>query len=180
VITCHASARTAVGSLIDPEGAMLSTPLFITVLGLPFHPLIVHATVVAVPVAALAVGLAAVWPRFRGWIDWGAVALSVVAVLLDPLTTSSGEALEHDLPQSPLIHRHAELADALLPWLIALLVGAAAIYILRMPRLTARWTPPRVLLGLATAVAVLAAVGSFVWVILVGHAGANAAWHGVG
>lgn len=158
---------------------MPATPLFVTVLGLPFHPLIVHATVVAVPLAAVTVLLAALWPRFRGWIGWGSVALSVVAVLLDPLTTSSGDALKHSLPPSPLIQRHAELADGLLPWLLALLVGAVGIYLLRLPRVTDRWSPPRVLIGLSTVVATVAALGSLVWVVLVGHAGAAAAWHGV-
>ena len=38
-----------------------------TIAGLPIHPLIVHATVVIVPAAALAVALAALVPRFRRW-----------------------------------------------------------------------------------------------------------------
>ena len=50
-----------------------------TVLGLPVHPLIVHATVVVVPTAALAVGLYAVWPRFRAWARWGPLALALAA-----------------------------------------------------------------------------------------------------
>ena len=50
-----------------------------TVLGLPTHPLIVHATVVVVPTAAVAVLLAAVWPRFRAWAGWGPLALAVLA-----------------------------------------------------------------------------------------------------
>lgn len=154
--------------------------LFITVFGLPFHPLIVHATVVLVPAAAITVGLAALWPRFRRWIDWGVVALAAVAVLLDPLTTASGGALRRELPPSPLIERHASLADGLLPWLIALLVGALAIYLIRFPPVTARWTPPTAIVAVATAVAVVAAAGSLVWVVLVGHAGAAAAWQGVG
>lgn len=158
---------------------MPGTPLFITVLGLPFHSLIVHATVVAVPLAAVVVLLATVWLRFRRWISWGSVALPVVALLLDPLTTSSGDALKHSLPPSPLIQRHADLANGLLPWLIGLLVGALGIYLLRHPRLIARWPPPRVLLTLATIVVIISALGSLVWVVLVGHAGAAAAWHGV-
>lgn len=34
-----------------------------TIFGLPVHPLIVHAPVVVVPAAAIAVLLATVWPR---------------------------------------------------------------------------------------------------------------------
>ncbi len=61
-----------------------------TVFGLPAHPLIVHATVVLVPAAALAVLVAALWPRFRAWAGWGPLALAVVALVLTPLSTSSG------------------------------------------------------------------------------------------
>ena len=38
-----------------------------TVFGLPIHPLIVHATVVVVPTAALVLVLAVLLPRFRAW-----------------------------------------------------------------------------------------------------------------
>ena len=65
------------------------------IFGLPVHPLIVHATVVVVPSAALAVALYALWPRFRAWSGWGPLALAVAAVVLTPLSTSSGESLEH-------------------------------------------------------------------------------------
>ncbi|GAB3928867.1 hypothetical protein GCM10011575_13580 [Microlunatus endophyticus] len=158
----------------------MPAPLFITVFGLPFHPLVVHATVVVVPVAAVVVLFAAVWPQFRRWINWGAPALALLAVVLDPLTTASGDALRHQLPPSPLIARHAELADGLLPWLIALAVGALAVFTARLPWVRRRWTLPPVLVAIATVLAVVSAIGSLVWVTLVGHAGAAAAWHGVG
>lgn len=158
---------------------MLPSALFITVFGLPFHPLIVHATTVVVPAAAAAVLLTAIWPRFRAWITWGGVALAAAALILDPLSTASGEALQHELPRSALIRQHAELADALLPWLVGLLICAIALYALRWPRVTSRWTPPDALFPVVTVVSVLVAIGSLVWVVLVGHAGAAAAWHSV-
>ncbi len=37
-----------------------------TVMGLPLHPLVVHATVVLVPLAAVAVLLHTFWPAARG------------------------------------------------------------------------------------------------------------------
>ena len=49
-----------------------------TVFGLPLHPLIVHATVVVVPTAAIAVLLAAFWPRFSRWASWGPLAVAVL------------------------------------------------------------------------------------------------------
>src|SRR6478735_5740610 len=91
-----------------------------TVFGLPLHPLIVHATVVIVPTTALAVLLAAFWARFRRWASWGPLALAVLSVVLVPITSSSGESLEHALPRSALVEQHAHLGDQLLPWVIVL------------------------------------------------------------
>ncbi len=145
-----------------------------TILGLPLHPLIVHATVVVVPAAALAVLLAAVWPRFRRWARWGTPALAVAAVILTPLSTSSGESLEERVGASKLVHEHAELADMLLPWVLALAVGALGVWWLHRggrARHGGRWLP----LTLA-AVSVIAALGTTVQVVLIGHSGAKAAW----
>ena len=89
-----------------------------TVLGLPVHPLIVHATVVVVPTAALAVALYAVWPRFRAWARWGPLALALAAVVLTPLSTSSGESLEHRVGGSAAIEEHSHLADVLIWWVV--------------------------------------------------------------
>jgi predicted membrane protein DUF2231 len=98
-----------------------------SIAGLPLHPLIVHATVVVVPTAALTVLLAAVWPGFRRWAGVLPLALSVAALVLDPLTTSSGESLEQQVGSNALIEKHSHLADGLLPWLIALVVMAGAL-----------------------------------------------------
>jgi hypothetical protein len=148
-----------------------------TVFGLPLHPLIVHATVVAVPSAAFVVLLATFWPRFRRWASWGPAALAAAALVLVPITTSSGESLEHTLPRTPLIEAHTHLADGLLPWSIALLVGALLVLWPQVaatrPRL---WTLPRWLVLAGTVIATVAAVGSLVEVVLIGHSGAAAAW----
>jgi hypothetical protein len=154
--------------------------IFVTVFGLPFHPLVVHATVVVVPAAALAVLLATFWPRFRRWASWGPAAVAALALVLVPITTSSGESLEHTLPRTALIEAHTHLADGLLPWVIALLVGAIGVC---WPPLAATrprmWTFPRWLAVLAVVVATVAALGSLVEVVLIGHSGSAAAWSNV-
>ncbi|MGI3780695.1 MAG: DUF2231 domain-containing protein [Janthinobacterium lividum] len=148
-----------------------------TVFGLPFHPLIVHATVVVVPTAAFVVLLTTFWPRFRRWASWGPAALAALALVLVPVTTQSGESLEHSLPRTPLIEAHTHLADGLLPWVIVLLVGALAVL---WPQLAATrprmWIFPRRLVVVASLVAATGAVGSLVEVVLIGHSGAAAAW----
>ncbi|WP_157550616.1 DUF2231 domain-containing protein [Nocardioides jensenii] len=151
-----------------------------SIAGLPIHPLLVHATVVIVPAAALAVLLAAVWRRFRRWSGPLPLALAVLGLILDPLSTSSGESLEHQVGGSTLIEKHAELADGLLPWMIALVAGAAGLYAWhwRQDRrgpgavpASQRWVPVAI-----SVLAVVAALGTTVQVVLIGHSGAKAAW----
>jgi hypothetical protein len=142
-----------------------------TVFGLPLHPLIVHATVVVVPAAALVVLLSVVWPRFRAWAGWLPMALSAAAVVLVPMSTSSGESLEETVPETALIEQHAHLADQLLPFTIALLVLSVAHWWLVRHRPTRRG-----LSAVVAGLAVLAAVGTGVEVARIGHSGAEAAW----
>ena len=61
--------------------------------GLPVHPLIVHATVVLVPLAAALVALAALLPRVRRWAGVLPALAAAAALVLVPLTVRSGEAL---------------------------------------------------------------------------------------
>ncbi|MER7070785.1 DUF2231 domain-containing protein [Terrabacter sp. NPDC000476] len=167
-----------------------------TVFGLPVHPLIVHATTVVVPAAAVAVLLAAVWPQLRRWSGWLPVALAVAAVVLTPLSTESGESLERRVEHSDLIETHSQLAEGLLPWVIALAVAAVALSVVgrreraaRAAETEARATTTatttatarrggaaRWLLTGAAVLGLVAAVGTSVQVVRIGHSGAQAAW----
>jgi hypothetical protein len=106
------------------------------------------------------------------------LAISGIALVLYPLTTSTGEALEHQLGGSPAIEHHASLADGLLPWLIGLVVAAAGLVAWRYSgsRLTRGRTLPVWGRRVIVALSVTAGLGSLVWVVLVGHAGAEAVW----
>jgi hypothetical protein len=78
-----------------------------TLLGLPLHPLVVHGTVVVVPVAALTVIIAGLWRRARPWLAWPAVVVSVLATGLVGLAAISGEALAQRVPASSLVAARA-------------------------------------------------------------------------
>lgn len=150
-----------------------------TIFGLPVHPLLVHATVVFVPLAVLLVIGAVLSPRFRAWAGPLPAGVSLVALILTPLSTASGENLEHELPHSALIERHAELGDQLLFFTIALFVFAAAFWWLtRTGTVGDRW--PRALVVGVGALAVVAAVATGVQVARIGHSGAKAAWSDTG
>jgi hypothetical protein len=143
------------------------------IFGLPVHPLIVHATVVVVPTAALAVALYALWPRFRSWSGWGPLALSIAAVVLTPLSTSSGESLEHRVGGSTLIEKHAHLADLLIWWVVPLALLGAVLFWWHRTEGAAR---PVAIKAVVAVLPVVVAVGTLVQVVLIGHSGAKSAW----
>jgi len=143
-----------------------------TLFGLPAHPLIVHATVVLVPLGALLVLLHAFWPAARRRLGIVTPLVALVGLVLTPLSTASGENLERMVGASDLVEKHSELADGLLPWMIGLFVMAVVVYLLgRRP------TGVRRALSVAAAVlAVVAVVGVTQQVVRIGHSGAAATW----
>ena len=151
--------------------------MFDTIAGLPLHPLVVHATEVIVPAAALAVALAALWPRFRLWARFLPMGLALAALVLVPLSTQSGEALEERVKESALIETHAELAEGLLPWVIGLVVVAALLVWWYWAERSAsaprapRWVAVALMVG-----ALIASTGTTVQAIRIGHSGATAVW----
>jgi hypothetical protein len=151
--------------------------VFDTIAGLPLHPLVVHATEVIVPVTALVVTVAALWPRFRRYAGYLPLAMALASLVLVPLSTQSGEALQARVGESSLIETHSNLAEGLLPWVFGLVVVAAVLlWWNRNEREGATPRAPRwVALGLAVA-AVLATTGTTVQAIRVGHSGATAVW----
>lgn len=159
--------------------------MFDTIFGLPVHPLVVHATVVVVPAAALAVLAAALLPRFRRRAGPVPLLLAAFAVVLTPVSAQSGEALEERLGGGDLIDTHSELGEGLLPWVLLLLGGAALQYWVGRRVRAAEVSPsagdpvPRVIAVAALVVALVTSLGTTVQVARIGHSGAQAAWSGV-
>lgn len=85
------------------------------VAGVPTHPLVVHATVVLLPLAALTVLLVALVPAVRRRYSLLAVVLAALAFVSVPLATSSGGSLADRLPRTLLIQHHIDLAGRVLP-----------------------------------------------------------------
>jgi hypothetical protein len=142
-----------------------------TIFGLPMHPLIVHATVVIVPSAALLVAVAAVYPRFRAWIGPVPVLAALAACVLVPLSTGSGEELQRRVGETSLVEKHAELADTLIWFVIPLAAVAVLGYWLHR-----RGTAGTGLVAAVAVGAVLLSGATLVDVGLIGHSGAKASW----
>ncbi|KTR09356.1 DUF2231 domain-containing protein [Curtobacterium luteum] len=148
--------------------------------GIPLHPLFVHLTSVAVPVAALTAIAVAAWPAARRWLAVGAPVIGLVALVSVPLATQSGEWLEEHEKETALLERHTHLADGLLPWSVAVFA------LLTLWWAWQRFGVTRVdssglvrVVGIVGPVLLIAAgIGSLIEVVVIGHAGAVSVWKG--
>ncbi|MGW0769477.1 hypothetical protein [Streptomyces sp. NPDC002676] len=151
--------------------------------GLPAHVLMVHVVVVLIPLTALALASAALWPRAARLLGPLLPLVALVALASVPLTTHAGEWLERHVDDDALVRRHTELGDGLLPWAVALFVLAAVVWWAgrRAPAEAGRnsgmrWSalPVRIVVGVLS---LAVAVGAVVDVYRIGESGAKAAWH---
>lgn len=148
--------------------------------GLPAHPLVVHAAVVLLPLAAVATVVCAAVPRARRAYAPVALGLALVATVAVGLAQGSGEGLEEKVDETELVEEHTEQGESVLPWAIAVTVAAAAVTAApalerRRPTLSGR-TVTAVLVSLA----LVAGAGATWTVVEVGHSGAKATWDRVG
>jgi hypothetical protein len=144
--------------------------MFDTFQGLPLHALIVHATVVLLPLMCLLTVLVAVRPRLREKYAWWTFAGDVAAVVLTFVTIKSGEDFSSHLRANPLILRHEQLGKQLIVFVIPLAITALIV---------ALTTGKGTIAHVGTAMSAVAAVLVLIWVVRVGHAGAEAVWQGV-
>jgi uncharacterized membrane protein len=147
--------------------------------GLPAHPLIVHAAVVLLPLAAIMTLVTAVVPRSRRHYAPVALALATISTIAVWLAQGSGESLEERVDETALVAAHTGQAERVLPWAIGLTVVAAAVaaaawLVRRYPRLSPRTVTAALILAAA-----VAGVGSTWTIIDVGHSGAKATWSDV-
>jgi uncharacterized membrane protein len=148
--------------------------------GLPAHPLVVHAAVVLLPLAAVVTVVCAAVPRARKYYGPVALGLALMAVVAVGLAQGSGESLQERVDETALVAEHTQQGERVLPWAVAVLVSAGAVTAL--PWLE-RWRPslPAKQITIAMlVVAVVAGVGATWTVMEVGHSGAKATWDQVG
>lgn len=162
----------------------------VTVDGLPLHPLVVHAVVVLLPLSAAGAVAIAVRPAWRRRFGPVVAALAVLGVAAVPIAQETGEQLKDKLEslENPLIERHAELGETLLPY--AIVFGALVLALVLIGWLADRQTrnndpavPRRgfwtVLLVAVAVLTVLSAVATTARVVQIGHSGSTAVWDGI-
>lgn len=146
------------------------------ILGLPLHPLIIHAVVVLVPLSALG-GIAIsvlTWARKR----YGSLVVigSFGAAVCTYVAQIAGQSLYNSRAQnSPATNAHAELGGQLLLWVILLFVGTVVVMVAQ--RLIDQDKPRgKIALISGAVITVAMAIVSVVQVLRIGHAGSVAVW----
>lgn len=153
-----------------------------SIFGLPAHPLLVHAAVVLVPLAAIGTIVIAFWPAARAKVGWIVAGIGILGFLFAFLAKESGEALLKTTRVTQLVKDHAEMGD----WGVigAFLVGGSATTImlfdtfvkLRDRKGEAELSVTRPLRSLIGVFAVVLSIFGTVLVVNVGHSGAKATW----
>jgi uncharacterized membrane protein len=108
-----------------------------TINGLPLHPLLVHAVVVLLPLAAAGSIVIAVFPKWRRRYWLPVLVLAALGIAAVPITQQAGEALYDNLHvNNPALERHTELGGQLLPY--AITFGVMVVLLLVVGRLADR------------------------------------------
>lgn len=137
--------------------------------GLPLHPLVVHAAVVLLPLAALGALLIAVSKRARN--RYGSLVVLVAAVASGAVFGAriTGEALNGGLTGTGVLATHITYG-LLSPWFAGALTLASLLLVL------AGRGKSRPFLLIAAWLTVISALASIAIVVVVGHTGATAVW----
>lgn len=153
---------------------------------LPLHPLVVHAAVIGIPLAAL-LALLFAFPKTREWARWPLAITVVGATAVTFVARQSGLALEAAMgikpgnPVGDLITQHSLLANQA----FYIMIGFAVIGLLNVFLVSKRTADGAD--GAAKQSAILriglpillvaAAVVALVWIVRVGDLGARAVWN---
>jgi uncharacterized membrane protein YhaH (DUF805 family) len=147
-----------------------------TVFGLPTHILIIHVTVVGIPLACLGVLAIAIRPAWRRRFGWWVAALAVVMVPVTYATQLAGTQLyNHDSYLQTVAAQHKSLGGTLV-WFVA----AVAVLALALALAERRgYADHHAAMVVIAALAIGASAICLVRVVQVGDSGARAAWGGI-
>ena len=149
-----------------------------TFLGLPAHPLFVHAPLVLVPLAALAAVALAIRPQWRRRCSSALAVAALAALVVTFLAIRSGEAFEPAVRDVVNLDLHKSLARTTRLLVALFFVGSIVVAILdRMSGDERPWADraAQIVVVLTALVAVLGSV----WIARTGHEGAKLVWDGV-
>lgn len=167
--------------------------------GLPLHPLIVHAAVVVIPVAALLTIISAVSGRARHKLGAWVPGVAFAALVLVIIAQQAGQWLFDRLDHTRLIETHANFGKLILPWVAGMFLLSFIEWLLDRLRIkhevedhgiiegttkrtgSSQIKPRRidaVLSIVASVLALIFAIGSLTAVYQTGESGSRAVWEG--
>ncbi|MFE4541738.1 hypothetical protein [Arthrobacter sp. NPDC056727] len=155
--------------------------------GLPMHVLLVHCTVVFVPLAALCTLLSLLWPAARRRLGIVTPLIALLALILVPVTAAAGQWLLDRVDTTPRILAHMQIAGTLLPWVVGVFLVALAQWLwFRYGAAQAGGTRRRMGIAgsritaiVAVVVALVVCGGAVATVALIGESGSRAVWEGL-
>src|SRR5512139_3237249 len=153
--------------------------------GLPAHALLVHAAVILVPVAAIALLLTGWKASWRKHYNLPVALLAIAGAVFAFLAKESGEPLEHAVKRAAeaagaraRFGEHPEQGDR--AFILAVLFAVAAVAFWAIDRYRTRWNLPAWSPRAAYAVALVPAALALVSMAVAGHSGAELVWKDVG
>ncbi|MGE5209939.1 MAG: DUF2231 domain-containing protein [Acidobacteriota bacterium] len=147
-----------------------------TLFGLPAHPLVVHAAVVLLPIAAIGLILVALLPKARRHYAPVIFGVALVATIAVGLAQQSGESLEGQVRETEQLEEHTEQGQTVLPWAIAVTIVSAAVAAEPFVRDRIGKVSPKAVSAVLIGASVIAGIGATWTVIEVGHSGATSVW----
>ena len=150
---------------------------------MPLHPLVIHAVVFGIPLAALLAILFA-FPRTREWARWPLAIVVVGATAVTFVARQSGLAFEAALgikpgnPVGDLILQHSLLANQLFYIMIVFAaIGLINVFVVRKSTSDDGAKQPAVIRIVLPILLVAAALVALIWIVRVGDLGARAVWN---
>lgn len=148
--------------------------------GLPVHALVIHLTVVFVPLLVLGAIIYAVVPRWRSRIGWAVIGAAVISPIVTFVSKASGEKLYDRTvkngasgPFLTKLNTHMNYGSHLVWWVLALSVVTLVLTILTLRKPGS--LPKAVEIGLVVVAVVLALITAY-YVFKTGDSGAKAVW----
>lgn len=153
-------------------------------LGVPTHPLAVHAPLVLIPLAAIVAVVFVVRPDWRRRAGWFSPVVVFVLVAMLFVAKESGEAARDANNVFGDVDRHQDLANTTFVIAIVWLVLTVAVTVwdrVAVPRARALSagvlsSPPGWIGPVLSTITAIAAVVTTIWLLRTGHSGSESRW----
>ena len=154
--------------------------MFDQIAGLPVHALVLHATIVFVPLLALGAIVHAVVPRWRPRIGWAVFLLAIIAPIVTFVTRQSGLEFYDRVTTTGVSAAGKRILDGhmgfgKLTFWYTLALGIVTLVVVTVTLRPSIRLPRVVELGLVVVMVALAAISGY-YVFRTGDSGATAVW----